>query len=187
MGIINQIILTFSIFLSLFCGVFLAYHTCEELSTISKIIKNLKFILFFSIFTLIDYLFLGISLGFTIVFIWLVIIFLVAHGLKQYYSIIFENFSKILKYLDIVIFALILSIFIITKSLILGSLIFIIGLIIGTIETKDYLFHKYENKKFTTQTVFSKKDRIKMYINALKIFHWVLYPAMVMILLTNAI
>lgn len=175
------------LFLSIFCGVFLAYHTCEELAIIGKYLEIIQYALSILGFLYADFLLFG--LGFTSFAISVAIIvgaFLI-FGIRRYFSMTRTEFSRFQSTAEMLAFAALLALFAIRNDLVLASTIFLLGLVIGTVGTKRYLFATYDHKRFTTLTTFSLKEKTEFYLNALKEYHWVLYPALLASLMTVAI
>lgn len=174
-------------FLSLFCGVFIAYHTCEELAIIEKILNFMKYLLSICGFLIVDYLLFGLSIAFFFVGIAVFVFAAIIYGIRNYYSISRKEFIRLKRIMEMLTLASLMSFFAIRNNAALASVIFILGIVIGTIETKRYLFSVYDRKKFTTLTAFSLKEKYMFYVNVLKEYHWALYPAVITMIFTLAI
>jgi len=175
------------LFMSIFCGVFLAYHTCEELSIIGRYLEILQYALSISGFIIADYIFFGIS--FISAVIATIIIFgtFMMFGVRRYFSMTRSEFRKFQSITEMLAFAALLALFALKGRTLLASIVFLLGLVIGTVGTRRFLFSIYDQKKFTTLTIFTLKEKAGFYINALKEYHWVLYPAIISALMASAI
>lgn len=160
-------LLSFVLFLGLFAGVYLSYHTCEEQKTAMKYLNVLKFFFAFIAFGIADYLFFGLSIDFFIVLGIVILLFYIFKDIVFYNQFLFYTTLA---------FA---SIF---ENFYLASVVFLLSLIIGTIETNNFLFSKYNFKKFTTQTKFKLSEIKRFYFNVFSKYHFSLYISISIIL-----